>query len=146
MPKNRRHNKTQMCGCRATSAAAMRTPSSAVRQSRSLPTLCQLLPALRRARSSGAHLRAHLRPKRVDHGQALRRLDVPEGPAVASFQPLRQSTDAMDRADSFAERERAVGADQRAMAAFGVNELDAGSEQAALDQRRERYARCFTRG
>ena len=66
----------------------------------------------------GAHLRPHLRPQRVDYGEPLRGLDVPEGPAVAGFEALGESTDAVDRADRFAERERAVGANQRAVPAL----------------------------
>ena len=100
----------------------------------------------RACRSIGAHLRPHARAQRVDDGRALRRLDVPEGPAVAGLETLRQRADPVDRADRFAERERAVGAHQRLMPALGIDELCAGRDQPALDQRRERHARRLARG
>ena len=46
----------------------------------------------------------------------------------------------------FAERDRAVGAHQRLVALLGVDQLGAGRDQAALEQRRERHARRFARG
>src|SRR5580700_725935 len=69
------------------------------------------------------HLRAHDGAKVVDAGETLRRLDVPKGPAVAGFEPLRQRADAVDRADCVAKGNCAVGAHQRAMAALGVGEF-----------------------
>jgi hypothetical protein len=39
---------------------------------------------------------------------------------------LSDGTDAMDRADRFAERKRAVGADNGAMPPFGIDQFDAG--------------------
>jgi hypothetical protein len=57
------------------------------------------------------HFRSHDGAEVVDAGQSFRRFDVPKSPAVAGFQPLRLGTYAVDGADRFAERERAVGAD-----------------------------------
>ena len=58
--------------------------------------------------SARAHLGAHPGAQVVDHGEALGRLDVPEGPAVARLEPLRERADAVDRADAAAVGERAV--------------------------------------
>ena len=69
--------------------------------------------------------------------EALRRFEMPEGPAVAGVEALRQRADAVDRADRVAERHRAVGAHQRLVLLLGVDELGAGRHQAALEQRRE---------
>ena len=60
---------------------------------------------------------------------------MPEGPAVAGFQALRQRADAVDGADGFAERNGAVGAHQRLDLALGVEQARARQHQAALDQR-----------
>ena len=68
--------------------------------------------------------------------QPLRRLHMPEGPAVAGFETLCQCADAVDRADRFAKRERPVGTHQRLMPLLGVDERDAWHHQPALDQRR----------
>src|SRR4029077_2167085 len=84
--------------------------------------------------------------QRVDQGQRALLLDVPEGPAVARLEALRQRADAVDRADRLAERDRAVGAYQRLHAALGVGELVARRDHAALEQRRERDARRLARG
>ena len=92
------------------------------------------------------HLRAHLGAQIVDRGEPLAGLDMPEGPAVAGFQPLRDRAHAMDRADLLAEHDRAVGAHQHLVALFGVHQIDAGRDQAALDQRGERHPRRLARG
>ena len=80
---------------------------------RALELLSEVISAARYARLLRrlGHLGAHLRAECVDRFQALRRLDVPEGPDVAGVQPLRQRADAVDRADAVAEGECAVGAD-----------------------------------
>ena len=67
--------------------------------------------------------------------EALSALDVPERPAVAGFEALCQRADAVNRTNGLAERDRAVGANERAMATFGVDQFRAGLDQAALDQR-----------
>src|SRR4051812_2554447 len=48
--------------------------------------------------------------KLVDRGELVLALDVPVGPAVAGFRPLRQRAEAMDRADIAADLQRTVGA------------------------------------
>ena len=48
-----------------------------------------------------AHRRAHSCAQVVDRGQAAAALDVPERPAVAGGQPLRQRADLVDRADGW---------------------------------------------
>jgi hypothetical protein len=80
------------------------------------------------------HLLAHLRAEGVDRRKALVGLDMPKSPAVAGFQPLCQSADAMDRADALAEGNRAVGAYQGFVTLLGVHQLRAGRDQSALDQ------------
>src|SRR6188474_3770472 len=92
------------------------------------------------------HLRAHLGAQIVDQGQAGLGLDMPEGPAVAGVEPLRERADAMDGAYFFAERDRAVRAHQRLVPLLGVDELRARRHEAAIDQRLERHARGVTRG
>src|SRR5438105_4243449 len=67
-----------------------------------------------------AHSRPDLRAQRVDRDQAFGGLQVPEGPAVAGFEPLGQRADAVDRADRVAQRDGAVGAHQRLDLALGV--------------------------
>ena len=59
---------------------------------------------------------------------------------------MGQRADAVDRADCFAKGNRAVGANQRAVAALGVGEFYAGRDHAALDQSRERHPRRLARG
>src|ERR1700722_10139065 len=56
----------------------------------------------------------------VDQGEVALALDMPEGPAVAGFEALRQRADAVDRADGVAECDRAIGAHQRLVAALGL--------------------------
>jgi hypothetical protein len=56
----------------------------------------------------------------VDQGQRASALDVPEGPAVARFETLGERADAVNRADSIAERDRAIGPHQRPMTASRV--------------------------
>src|SRR6266568_8009319 len=82
----------------------------------------------------------------VDQAQALVGLDMPEGPAVAGAGTLRHRADAVDRADFVAEHDGAVGADQGAVALFGVDQFGAGRDYAALDQFGERHARRVARG
>ena len=84
-----------------------------------LPSLMRkvVAHAMRRDRAItiAAPISARIRARSASiDGQALRRFDVPEGPAVAGFEALRQRADAMDRTDRFAERDRAVGAHQSA--------------------------------
>src|SRR5215471_5565998 len=59
-------------------------------------------------RATTASARSDLRPdlgaQRIDRDQAGRRLHVPEGPAVAGFEPLGKRADTMDRADRLAIR------------------------------------------
>src|SRR6516225_4568118 len=93
-----------------------------------------------------SHFRAHLRAQNVDQSESPRRFHVPIGPGVAGFQALRQRADAVNRTDRFAECQRAVGANQGAMAPLGVDEARAGGYQTALDKRGERHARRFARG
>src|SRR5882762_10387374 len=57
--------------------------------------------------------RPDLRPQRVDERERALAFHVPEGPAVAGLQALRQRADAVDRAHGTAERNGAVGAHQR---------------------------------
>src|SRR5262249_13858064 len=66
------------------------------------------------------YLRADLRPERVDREEALRCVDVPESPAVARLQALRQRADAVDGADRLTQGDRAVGAHQRLDRALGI--------------------------
>src|SRR5579883_2545988 len=87
--------------------------------------------------------RPDLRPKCVDEHERALAFHVPEGPAVAGFQPLRKRADAMDRANGIAKRDGAVGAHQRLVAALGIEQVRARRDHAALDQRRERHARRF---
>src|SRR5205085_4344351 len=70
---------------------------------------------------------------------------VPEGPAVAGVETLRQCAGAMDRADHVAERDRAVGPHQRRVPASRIDELLSGGHETALEERRERHARRLTR-
>src|SRR6476620_12407025 len=72
------------------------------------------------------HFRADLGAHLVDQPQAILGLDMPEGPAVAGAGALRHRADAVDRADLVAEHDGAVGANQRAMALFGVDQPGAG--------------------
>src|SRR5262249_20766874 len=60
--------------------------------------------------------------QRVDQRERALLRDVPERPAVARLEALRQRADAVDRADRVAERHRAVGAHQRLDAPLGVRE------------------------
>src|SRR5262245_4130824 len=57
----------------------------------------------RLGRSSGrealTHLRAYLGAQRIDRYQLLAGVDVPEGPAVAGLEPLRQRADPVDGTD-----------------------------------------------
>src|ERR1700726_4622652 len=89
---------------------------------------------------------AELGAQRVDRGEPAPGLHVPEGPAVAGFEPLRDRADAVDRADHVAERDRAVRAHQGGVASSPGEEPRAGSDEPALDERRERNARRFARG
>src|SRR5262245_18001742 len=59
------------------------------------------------------HLGPNLRAQHIDRDQTVGRLQMPERPAVAGLQALRQRADAMDRADRLAERDGAIGAYQR---------------------------------
>src|SRR5262249_18458452 len=97
-------------------------------------------------RGGGRHLRPDSRAQAVDRNEALRRLQVPEGPAVAGLEPLRQRADAMDGANAFAQRNGAVGAHQRLHLALGVAETRARRDQSTLEQRRERHPRRLARG
>src|SRR5262245_1642376 len=65
---------------------------------------------------------ADLGAEAVDRRELLVALDMPEGPAVAGLEPLSERTDAVDRADRLAERDRAVGAHQRLHLALGVEQ------------------------
>src|SRR5262245_50244537 len=71
---------------------------------------------------------------------------MPEGPAVAGFEPLCDGANAVDRADCSAERDGAVGAHQCSRTALGVDETRARRDETALDQRRERDARSLACG
>ena len=84
--------------------------------------------------SACGHPGADFGAQLVDQLEALLGLDVPEGPAVAGFGALRHCADAVDRADLVAEHDGAVGADQRAMAFFGIDQSGAGRNHPALDQ------------
>src|SRR6185437_5391616 len=75
--------------------------------------------------SGRRHLGAHLRAQIVDQGQALRRFEMPEGPAVAGIEPLRQRSNLVDRADTLANRYRAVGTHQRLVPFLGVDQIRA---------------------
>src|SRR6476619_545311 len=79
-----------------------------------------------------AHLRPHARAQGVDDRQSRRRLDMPEGPAVARLETLCQCADTVDRADRFAKRQRSIRAHQRLMPLLGVDERDAWHHQPAL--------------
>src|SRR6202035_4408462 len=87
----------------------------------------ELEPLLRRDRHGGADLRAEA----VDRREPALRLHVPEGPAVARLEALRERADAVDRADRVAERDCAVGAHQRFHLALGVGELVARGDHTA---------------
>src|SRR5712672_2899879 len=92
-------------------------------------------------RSTRRHPGTNLGAQLVDQPEALAGLDVPEGPAVAGAGALRHRADAVDRADLVAEHDGAVGADQRAMALFRVDQFGTGRNHAALDQLGERHPR-----
>ena len=53
-------------------------------------------------------------------------LNMPEGPTVTCFEPLRECADAVDRANGPAEGDRAVGAHQRSMTALSVDKARTG--------------------
>src|SRR5258707_15255497 len=91
-------------------------------------------------------LRPDLRPQRVDQRQRAVALDVPEGPAVAGLQPLSQRADAMDRTNIVAERDGAVGAHQRLVAATGVENTGSGVDNTVLLHREERHPMPLTAG
>src|SRR5579863_540328 len=61
------------------------------------------------------HVLADFGAQFVDQLEALARLDMPEGPAVAGFRALRHCAHAVDRADLVAEHDGAVGAHECAM-------------------------------
>src|SRR3979411_2774640 len=82
--------------------------------------------------SARRHFGADFGAQLVDQPQALVGLDVPEGPAVAGAGALRHRADAVNRADLVAEHDGAVGADQRAVAFFGVDQFGTGRNHAAL--------------
>src|SRR5262249_14342520 len=54
------------------------------------------------------HLRPDLRAQRIDREQAVPRIDVPEGPAVARLQALRQRANAVNRADPLTQADPAA--------------------------------------
>ena len=60
-------------------------------------------------------------------------LDMPEGPAVAGGQALRQRADLMDRADGGPCGERAIGPNQSAMAPPGVDQTFARANKPSFD-------------
>src|ERR1043166_5454677 len=92
------------------------------------------------------HLSAKLGPQGVDRREPAPRLHVPEGPAVARFESLRDRADPVDRADHVAERHRAVRANQGGVASPRIDQALAGGDKTALHQRRERPPRGFARG
>src|SRR5215475_7789459 len=54
------------------------------------------------------HLRADFGAQLIDQLEPLLGLDMPEGPAIAGFGPLRHGADAVDRADLVAEHDGTV--------------------------------------
>src|ERR1700677_797625 len=76
-----------------------------------------------------AHRRPHRRAQIVDQHALSRALDMPERPAVASGQPLRERADLVDRADRRAQRQGAVDADQGPIASPGVDASLGGEPQ-----------------
>src|SRR5438874_9549559 len=79
------------------------------------------------------HLGADFGAQLVYQPEALIGLDVPEGPTVARARPLRHRANAVDRADLVAEHDRPIGADQRAVALFGVHQPGTWGHLAVLD-------------
>src|SRR4051812_49387144 len=88
---------------------------------------------LRRLREALADLGAEF----VDRGELVAALDVPVGPAVAGFQPLRQRAGAVDRDNLRPKLHGAVRAHERRHLALRIGELLARLDHAALDQRGE---------
>src|ERR1700727_2366537 len=107
--------------------AVLRAPASAkMRQSRWIFAPVDKAPAPNwqpRARFSAenalfrrfAHRLAHDGAQVVDRGQSPLALDMPEGPAVAGGQALHQCPDLVDRADSGACGEGAIGPHESVM-------------------------------
>src|ERR1700730_19340109 len=88
------------------------------------------------AGSSRSRLRPDLRAQLVDGDQAPRRLQMPEGPAIAGVEPLRERADALNGAAPLAECKAAVGAHQRPDLALGIAKERARQNHSALEQRR----------
>src|SRR5581483_7389799 len=101
---------------------------------------------MRNGGGSAGHLGADHGAIGVDGGETLVGLHVPESPAVAGLEPLRQRADAVNGTDAFAEADGAVGAHQRLVPALGVDEVLARQHQAALHQSGKGDARRLAGG
>ena len=80
-----------------------------------------------------AHRYAHGGSQIVNWSQSALALDMPEGPPVAGGQPLHQRADLVDRSDSRASGERAIGSHQSAMAPRRVDQSFAWARKASFD-------------
>ena len=98
--------------------------------------------------SAAVAISARISPRSASiENQALRRLEMPEGPAVAGVEALHQRADAVDRADCVAERNRAVGAHQRLVpGAWRRPAWRPAQIRPRSTSARERHARRLARG
>src|ERR1700722_6878670 len=108
-------------------------------KSRMVGSLRLARPTIFFGKSTCRHLGADFGAQLVDQPQALLGFDVPEGPAVAGARALRHRTHAVDRTNLVAEHDGAVGANESAVAFFGIDQFGAGRNHAALDQFGERH-------